>query len=99
MRASLPLVRVHGGVRALVPMLSPDIPRDSPWSARERANDATRYYRRGTARFSIARARWERSGKWSHSGRGRTRLAWAIRLISAEEERFLSTTIVINCSN
>lgn len=69
--------RVRGGVRALVPMLSADIPRDRP-HARVRGRDII------IAEPSVFPCR--ALGKWYLGGRIRPRGVGDIRLISAKEE-------------
>lgn len=72
--------RVHGGVRALVPMLSADIPHDRP-HARVRGRDII------IAEPSIFPHRaLGTHGKWYLGGRIRLRGVGDIRLISAKEE-------------
>lgn len=73
-------LRVHGGVRALVPMLSADIPRDRP-RARVRGRDII------IAEPSVfPRRALGTHGKWYLAGRIRPRSVGDIRLISAKEE-------------
>lgn len=68
-------LHVHGGVRALVPMLSADIPRDRP-----RARAGPRYYHCGTESFSYGPRALGNVGTESGylAGRIRTHVAWAI---------------------
>lgn len=68
---------VHGGVRALVPMLSADIPRDRP-RARVRGHDIIIAEPGVFPRRAL--------GKWYLGGRLGPRGVGDIRLISAKEE-------------